>query len=387
MGRLADRNWRQGLAQPAVCALETDLQGLKIRYELELPSGQVQKREWRCNGLVEPAIRQIIPDLGITVQQFFLQTHQVRLQYPDLPCLWLGNRNKTIYIPMELCAMLDQALPRSKTLAEEPTRNMIKQTAVKPLERQRRILEELRKNNNIYKNDKFAKEFGVSVAGEMGKVNGRVLPPPSIEYNNKKVVDIEPNNPGKWFAKSGRDFYYKCGEKLSSWAVLDLARMSNQEQQNLVTGLASVAASHGLHINSKPKVKQSTEQRVLKDFQSIFEEMKRGPQIILVVLPFKGGRVYDQIKRMGDLQMKIPTQCCVKRNLFKDGRTNTTVLANICLKLNSKLGGINHTLAPASRPPFLENQVVMVLGADVSHPAPSHKVRSFIWTPQYLQCT
>ena len=55
LGRLADRNWRQGLAQPAVCALETDLQGLKIRYELELPSGQSQKREWRCNKVMDVA--------------------------------------------------------------------------------------------------------------------------------------------------------------------------------------------------------------------------------------------------------------------------------------------------------------------------------------------
>ena len=49
------------------------------------------------------------------------------------------------------------------------------------------------------------------------------------------------------------------------------------------------------------------------------------------------------------------------------------VLSNICLKLNSKLGGVNHVLAPNSRPSLLKVPV-MILGADVTHPAPSQKV-------------
>ena len=43
------------------------------------------------------------------------------------------------------------------------------------------------------------------------------------------------------------------------------------------------------------------------------------------------------------------------------------------MKLNSKLGGVNHVLAPNSRPSLLKVPV-MILGADVTHPAPSQKV-------------
>ena len=50
------------------------------------------------------------------------------------------------------------------------------------------------------------------------------------------------------------------------------------------------------------------------------------------------------------------------------------VLANLCLKLTSKLGGISHVLAPQSRPDLLQVPV-MIMGADVTLPASDHKVR------------
>lgn len=45
---------------------------------------------------------------------------------------------------------------------------MIKQTAVKPLERQAKIMEGLKMNNDKYRKDPYANEFGISVSGEVG---------------------------------------------------------------------------------------------------------------------------------------------------------------------------------------------------------------------------
>ena len=50
-------------------------------------------------------------------------------------------------------------------------------------------------------------------------------------------------------------------------------------------------------------------------------------------------------------------------------KLNTLSIGNICLKINSKLGGVNHVLAKPSRPKLL-SRPVMIMGADVSHPAP-----------------
>jgi len=44
------------------------------------------------------------------------------------------------------------------------------------------------------------------------------------------------------------------------------------------------------------------------------------------------------------------------------------VIVNVCMKINSKLGGINHVLSKVCRPKLLKRPV-MIMSADVSHPA------------------
>jgi hypothetical protein len=54
---------------------------------------------------------------------------------------------------------------------------------VKPEIRQARILENLVNMKNGFKNDEFAKAFGITVDGAMTQVVGRVLDPPVLGYN------------------------------------------------------------------------------------------------------------------------------------------------------------------------------------------------------------
>ena len=46
-------------------------------------------------------------------------------------------------------------------------------TAVKPQDRQKKIIEGLKKNNDIFRNDPYAKEFGISIGREMATLKGR----------------------------------------------------------------------------------------------------------------------------------------------------------------------------------------------------------------------
>ena len=69
-------------------------------------------------------------------------------------------------------------------------------------------------------------------------------------------------------------------------------------------------------------------------FENIVQEFKKlGTKLdlVLVILPFKGSKVYNEIKNLGDLKYKIPTQCCLKKVLFgKDGRPNGQVNHHRC---------------------------------------------------------
>ena len=75
---------------------------------------------------------------------------------------------------------------------------------------------------------------------------------------------------------------------------------------------------------------QCSEQSVMRAFEDLVKEFKMAKtelELVIVVLPFKGGKVYDTVKMLGDLKYKIVTQCCLKNKIFKyGGEVNQQVL-------------------------------------------------------------
>ena len=61
--------------------------------------------------------------------------------------------------------------------------------------------------------------------------------------------------------------------------------------------------------------KQSNEHRLERDFSGLVKDFEMAAtklEMVIVVLPFKGGHVYDIVKKLGDLKYKIHTQCYIK---------------------------------------------------------------------------
>ena len=79
------------------------------------------------------ASKEIIPNLKISVADYFKNKHEVELKYPNIPCLWVGPKQKTIYIPMEFCHMDKQPMPRN--LPDDAIAKMVRATADKPMDR------------------------------------------------------------------------------------------------------------------------------------------------------------------------------------------------------------------------------------------------------------
>ena len=229
-------NWRSGMSKEQSDILARDLKGLKVKYEL--PNGS--KREYRCNGLKEPAETLVIPGLNKTVKQYFKEQYQVSLKHPNLPCLWLGSTTKTIFIPLEFCTVLSQTLPTNKSIPDKASADMIRKTAITPFNRQKKILDDLKANNDMYKNDKFASEFNISMSGSLIQLTGRILNPPSIDYYGNKTVVIDPKSPGSW--RQTRNFSYVNGMSLNNWVVLDLSDLDRKELPLFLSEFGKVAS-------------------------------------------------------------------------------------------------------------------------------------------------
>ena len=87
----------------------------------------------------------------------------------------------------------------------------------------------------------------------------------------------------------------------------------------------------------------------------------------MAVLPEKSKDLYSEIKRVGDNVLGIATQC-VQSKLVQQAKPQ--VCANISLKINSKLGGVNHVIDPSELSPVFREPVI-IFGADVTHPSPT----------------
>lgn len=83
------------------------------------------------------------PDYEISISQFFLATHNIKLEYGAvLPCVCVGSEGR-ILIPMELCEVR-QNQRYVKKLNDIQQAQMVKVTAVGPSIRKSRIEEGLK---------------------------------------------------------------------------------------------------------------------------------------------------------------------------------------------------------------------------------------------------
>ena len=315
------------------------------------------------------------------IAKYFKDRYNYQLQFPNYPCIHVGNPEKTVYLPIELCMIKQHFLPLSKRLDDNQSKRMIKAAAKPPQERREIIKKNLRNLSNHYESDPYANSFGLQVSTEMTKVEGRVLGPPVLKYKNDDEFREVKN--GKW--KVGRR-----GDKivlgfvkpidLNYWGILDLSNLPGKAKDKFVARIRSEANIRGMFMDN-PTYEHANirnKSQVKEIFKKLYNDIRRrkenqegkrdnGSKLLILVINPRQSTIKDELKYLGDTVLKIPTQFVLKTNVT--GRDNNgpsyQVLHNLCLKINHKLGGVNHAL---SKGPPLMNEAVMVMGADVTHP-------------------
>ena len=362
--------------------VDDKMKDLKIHYSR--PNGY--KKNYRVIKVMPAANRlKVKLDSGeeCTVEKYFKDKYRYQLKFPDYPCIHVGKKDDSIYLPIELCRMKKQFLPLSKCLDDNQSQRMIKAAAKLPKERREFIERNLRHLSNHYESDPYANDFGLKVSGEMMKVEGRVLGPPALKY--KHEGEFRDVNNGQW--KVGR-----LGDKivlkffkpmdLKYWGILDLSNLPGTAKEQFVDRIRSEGNKRGMLVDSPIYENaniQNTSQ-VKEKFKKLYKDIRRwkedqegqkqnGSKLLILVINPKRSTIKDELKYLGDAILRVPTQFVLKTNVT--GRHNNgpsyQVLHSICLKINHKLGGVNHALSKGS---LLMNGAVMVMGGDVTH-APS----------------
>jgi len=104
-------------------------------------------------------------------------------------------------------------------------------------------------------------------------------------------------------------------------------------------------------------------QRVTDTLRTIHQRSQK-LEYLFIISPEKiRSETYGLIKKVGETELGIWTQCVLRKNIEKGAPDFYT---NLLLKVNAKLGGINFKLADNT---FLSVPTIL-FGADVTHPAP-----------------
>lgn len=91
----------------------------------------------------------------------------------------------------------------------------------------------------------------------------------------------------------------------------------------------------------------------------------QGTQLQLIICVMAGKDPgYKYLKWVSETQIGIVTQCCLSPHANKG---EDKFMVNLCLKMNTKLGGSNVELNERF-PHFADEDYVMFIGADVNHP-------------------
>lgn len=108
---------------------------------------------------------------------------------------------------------------------------------------------------------------------------------------------------------------------------------------------------------------------------TLLEEQRKVPNIEMVIIVLTKSTNYAEIKQVAETEIGLRTQCVMDNNVVK--KCNPALVTNLCQKMNAKLGGTNNSLLSQEKPAIFLKPVI-IIGADVTHPAPGDKHRPSI---------
>ncbi|GAA5844204.1 hypothetical protein JCM11251_006715 [Rhodosporidiobolus azoricus] len=343
------------------------IKGLRITRTVPDQSGRPAKRKIKQldSRSAQNADFDLPDGKRITVAAYFAQQYRVHLRHPEWPCVLIS---RTGLWPIELCTV-DVGQKYGKKLNPAQVTAMLQATKLKPGPRLAMIRQGI---DNIFpSNNQAIAQWNLQSSRQPMEVTARILPPPTVSPVNPQ--DGTWNLRGQTFSSPGA---------INKWMVFVFGNMPLPTTQQSIAGLVSQLNALGVRVaNPQPSIHQAPPSIRPDQIQSFIRgKVKppgtpdagfKPPDLLVCYLATKPSPFYAPIKQLGDIQVGCATQCL---NIEKVKRGNPQYYANVALKVNVKLGGINATAALG----MAVNKPTIVFGLDVSHPAPGSLAPSVV---------
>ena len=305
----------------------------------------------------------------------------IKLRHPELPLVDMGGQKKKIYLPAEVCNILPDQPFRGKP-TDEHTAKMITVACQPPNVNGNAIMNNGLDELGFLHPGPTLNSFGVSIGPDMAVVPARILPKPGLKYagNVSPAVDDR----ASW---NLRDIRFASGARLDKWAVLLIGEHDDRhrefqgphdpELKTVINGFTAMCKKSGMDVANEPpqivavSLPQADKADPLRksaitSIRETLRTLKPKPNLVLVMLPNGDKSIYEGLKHLCDVFMGVATVCV---HAAKIKKSQPQYFANVALKVNMKLGGVNHKLDDNSSR-WLSSLPTMVVGMDVTHPGP-----------------
>ncbi|KAJ2451880.1 hypothetical protein GGF42_004157 [Coemansia sp. RSA 2424] len=374
-----DPNMLRGRLSPQTLReMGTFLRGLILHMHHRGIQGKrkFSARGTTSKGLDEESFEWEDPDkpgrpVNITVAQYYQRRYNIKLSYPFLPGL-IGRKNAVF--PIEFCDIAENQRYKGH-LDERQTADMVRFACQKPSDNMHRIMDVLQQTN--LGRSPVVQSFGLVLPNKLAEVESRVMAPPTIDYNRSSRDSSFVPQGGAWNMQNKKVLV--AGKPLDYWAVLVLANrnyVNDGAVQGFVTMLVNSCKSTGFMINETrpPIIYGNPNADIAREMEHARKSIRlppnAAPQLLLVILPSTNTQVYQTVKNCAYTTLGIHTQCMQSKHAM---RPNTQYCANLCLKINTKLGGVNQGLPSSHMETLLRRKPTLFLGCDVTHPAPGEQ--------------
>ena len=316
-----------------------------------------------------------------------------KLKYPGMLTINIGSTAKPAYVPPELL-FVHNGQVRANAATSDIVAQIVKYTAIAPAKRFEFLANEGVGSDpatedvsalKAIREDPTVRAFGFDgIARFPMDVPCRIQPSPMLQYRGPKA-QVDPHLDGQWNIGGGMKFYKSPPGMAAGlpFAILQVARkeqdcVSYDALAHFRDDLVSTCAGFDLRLEQiGSPLSCGIVQNVIKD--QLQKIKGRNGRFALVVMC--DDKCYGDVKAAGD-SLCLVTQCIFSRNVKRyHDKPARSLLTQLALKINTKLGGTNHTLYPRSgiapdpasgfgintSISWLLQEPCMLLGLDVSH--------------------
>lgn len=322
------------------------------------------------------------PGQKITLAQYYKSKYGINLT-KGLPVVKVTKqiRKQDVFLPMEYLRIDPNQRYNSK-LSDTQTSQMIKFAVTLPGQRRQAVEFGVRLLD--WPNDAYMKQYGIKVSPTPSKVKARILPSPAVGFGPITRPSEIPERDlvqGRW-RLDGKQFIQPNTREISAWGVCCISggrvSMSKEQVTAFVNNFIRIYESHGGKFSPKHKKQPFICQGNLADggelvakaFNQTGNSFNQRPMLMFFIVNDRNVEVYRRIKKSCDCRFGVPSQVLQSRHVQGN---QPQYISNVCMKVNAKLGGCTSMTKSKLIPKVAPNHnkiSCMVIGADVSHPAP-----------------